>query len=950
MPNFLRLKPPTLGLIILACLFSLLLSWQCQSEKNGNASFCLESITFRDSIPICDNEFKVPATLSYLNPYLLFLDSLIHENSYYPVPMDTLRWIDSALLYWPQEETMLFSKMHLHYLRANWELENGKFEMALTDLREVEDYLTKNKSQGICQKVYHSTLYNRLGLAYWNLQDLDNAMASFKQNEAMSRETGIRHEIASAWANIGLVHWEAGEPSGSIRWMEQGACLFEGLEKLSLEDSISLATTYNNLTQAYNGKADSLEAMGQYISADRLRDQSLELGRTISSFLGIKGTTDPSFTSITLSVAANSAFVFTKKADLHATDSIRYYLSRVAPLLSPLSPDRQKKIQGIFDRHLAYAAALKGESQAAVQLINSALASREGPLGPNGLPLIADKRNYSNFLFAKAEVLKICGQKYPDEQKWLKASLESYLHAFDFFDQLRRQLSTDASLEALLKTRLPQYSQAFEVAYELFNQTSDSKYLNLAFQITERSKGFSLRQGLHRQISQWEDQADFGPLLMQEATLRKNILDLEQQLLNQPDEQSLSIQMLNAKSALAKFVSQLKNSTKLTDRRFFVNRLDDALPSLTEAQSQLVGSNMAIVEYLRSKTGWWVMIATQDTAQIVPIVATSEIFSTIDSYASSLEGEKEYYSKFARQLFVRLFEPVYSILPSEVHTLLIIPDRSLYTVSFEALLPSIERDTTIYLINQFAIAYHYSASSMLKARQLAALRSAPRKPFAAFNANLPDAANGIASCGGTPLPSLSAMGDSIYQQYFARIPNPDFNSATKSEFINEVNGYNIVQLALHACPSLNRKEQIFLEFYPESPKGNNHLTLPEIYRLSLGNQLVVLGNCKTAVGYRQPGEGAISLSRAFTYAGCPNVLATRTDVLDKPTADLLMLFYHFLLEVGDTPPMALAKAKREYAENENVHPWKWNNLVFFGDPNFIIDYSLKVENDFEKGK
>ena len=86
------------------------------------------------------------------------------------------------------------------------------------------------------------------------------------------------------------------------------------------------------------------------------------------------------------------------------------------------------------------------------------------------------------------------------------------------------------------------------------------------------------------------------------------------------------------------------------------------------------------------------------------------------------------------------------------------------------------------------------------------------------------------------------------------------NKASKESF-NQIEGeYSSLQLSTHATAgSYNSIPSI--EFYDKT------LFLTEIYGYKLNLDLVVLSACETGIGKLRKGEGAMSLSRGFSFAG-----------------------------------------------------------------------------------
>jgi CHAT domain-containing protein len=126
----------------------------------------------------------------------------------------------------------------------------------------------------------------------------------------------------------------------------------------------------------------------------------------------------------------------------------------------------------------------------------------------------------------------------------------------------------------------------------------------------------------------------------------------------------------------------------------------------------------------------------------------------------------------------------------------------------------------------------------------------------------------------------------------------------------------------------------YIAFYP----GNNDYKLyaQEIYDLNLDSlQLIILSACETGSGQLVKGEGLMSLSRAFTYAGCPNIITSLWKAEDKSTAFITGRLHHYL-EKKYTKDEALQQAKLDFLHNPAIDPRLkapnyWAHLIFIGN-------------------
>jgi CHAT domain-containing protein len=162
-----------------------------------------------------------------------------------------------------------------------------------------------------------------------------------------------------------------------------------------------------------------------------------------------------------------------------------------------------------------------------------------------------------------------------------------------------------------------------------------------------------------------------------------------------------------------------------------------------------------------------------------------------------------------------------------------------------------------------------------------------------------------------------------------RIKSLENQSGTLAAFTDLAHAYSLVHLSTHADPNK-------IQF---SDRG---LSLTELYGLTLNNNLVVLSACETNVGKFAEAEGALSLARAFAYAGAQSLISSFWKVNDQSTAGLFAHFYAEL-EAGKTKSEALHQAKLAFLSNTkhqaNQAPWYWAAFSFYG-----TDGCIKIEN------
>jgi CHAT domain-containing protein len=134
----------------------------------------------------------------------------------------------------------------------------------------------------------------------------------------------------------------------------------------------------------------------------------------------------------------------------------------------------------------------------------------------------------------------------------------------------------------------------------------------------------------------------------------------------------------------------------------------------------------------------------------------------------------------------------------------------------------------------------------------------------------------------------------------------------------------------------NRENSFSYILFSGADSNQSRLYLSEVYNLPLQQtDLVILSACETGAGKFIKGEGVMSLSRAFSYAGCPNIVTTLWKADDYSTAYLSNKIHDYL-DKGLTIDKALQQAKLDYLGDKKINPrlkqpYYWSHLIFLGN-------------------
>ena len=163
----------------------------------------------------------------------------------------------------------------------------------------------------------------------------------------------------------------------------------------------------------------------------------------------------------------------------------------------------------------------------------------------------------------------------------------------------------------------------------------------------------------------------------------------------------------------------------------------------------------------------------------------------------------------------------------------------------------------------------------------------------------------------------------------------DFAASRDTATSAELSQYRYVHFSTHGLLNSVHPELSGLVFSLVNERGeaqDGFLRAHEIYNLKFGAELVVLSACQTGVGKEVRGEGLLSLTRGFMYAGVPRVLVSLWDVSDSGTAELMVRFYYGMLKEGMRPAAALRAAQVSLMNDKRwASPYYWASFTLQGE-------------------
>ncbi len=402
--------------------------------------------------------------------------------------------------------------------------------------------------------------------------------------------------------------------------------------------------------------------------------------------------------------------------------------------------------------------------------------------------------------------------------------------------------------------------------------------------------------------------------------------------------------------------------------------------SIEQLQSQL-NEQQALINYYIGESSLYVFVITTITFKVFTVAKPlnmEKLISKLHKAMNHLNFHR--FVQISHQLYQLLLAPIQQQLAIQnIHDLIIIPHKKLSILPFEALLTHDAKAVKSgsfhqlpYLINQYNISYHYSASLWLQNISSSSIQQAiPTTDgfvgFAPVYADADNEGNELSQPDSTTTEvSVSALhqmpqaavrsvriGDMDFSELIyseeelkgienlfqkQNIPTQTYfhQKASLEQLKRVVKNKKYIHIAAHGYEETENKEMVGIILSPN--KTNNEkastkasiLFLNDTYTLQLDADLVVLSCCKSGIGTIAAGEGMMAMNRGFLYAGAKNVLYTLFKVYDKASSDLTQHFFQQHLQAKQSYTHALRQAKLKMIAQPQYTPKHWAGFVLIG--------------------
>jgi CHAT domain-containing protein len=163
----------------------------------------------------------------------------------------------------------------------------------------------------------------------------------------------------------------------------------------------------------------------------------------------------------------------------------------------------------------------------------------------------------------------------------------------------------------------------------------------------------------------------------------------------------------------------------------------------------------------------------------------------------------------------------------------------------------------------------------------------------------------------------------------------DFDANRALATSAELSRYRYVHFSTHGFLNSVHPELSGIVFSLVNERGeaeDGFLRAHEVFNLKLPAELVVLSACQTGIGKEVKGEGLVSLTRGFMYAGAPRVVVSLWSVSEMGTTELMVRFYREMLKEGKTPASALRAAQISLMKEKKwASPFYWAPFTLQGE-------------------
>jgi CHAT domain-containing protein len=597
-----------------------------------------------------------------------------------------------------------------------------------------------------------------------------------------------------------------------------------------------------------------------------------------------------------------------------------------------------------------------GDSQKALEIIQALISESYQVLkepdnftNPEAVLIEPDKLSLRLFR-AKYQIIWDVYQKSKSLKALKEASATSELIIL-LLEKIRINISEEDSRLILGDNYRDSYFAAIRDFNLLYNLTSERKYFDKAFELSEKSKVAGLLAST-RELKAVEFRIP-QELAAFEFRLKRDIGSLNARIVEESQKDIPDTELLSTmKENLLKNI-RLRDSVVLVFEQqypeYYSIKYNTKVITARDIPG-IVGRNGNYLNYLLSDTVLYIFVANRKQSQLITSTINSDFVDDIRKFRNFLsmpghsdDAMKEFtdYQETGLKLYNIVIRPVRQYLISD--RLIVSPDNILSYIPFETLPTGMCSDSIpqyrnlSFMMDEFDISYTYSATFLAESVN-EGFRFGNKAIVFAPDYPVPISIESVLM---SRQAQAGLLSDLPYARQEAKFVESitggklyENSKALESIYKSESGKFDIIHLAMHTL--LNDKDPmrstLIFSSEPDTTE-DRFLKTYEIYGIPLKAKMVVLSSCNTGSGYLFTGEGILSLARGFTYSGSQSVVMSMWEIEDRSGTEIVKLFYNYLKK-GYTKSGALRKARIDYLKNSDQlrsHPYFWSALIIYGD-------------------
>jgi CHAT domain-containing protein len=819
--------------------------------------------------------------------------------------------------------------------------------------------------------VFVSDQVNNLGVMNFMLNRNDEALSYYLQAEQLQNALKKPDDLAKAdiYTNIGLIFKVKKDFDNAIKFLEKARDLYLGNPE---KEAATVAHAYLNLAGIYQqmGQYDKqlLNIMKSKEYSEKYFPELLpKIYFQLAYYYECVKNLPMGYQTFKLALQ-KAKTLFGESADLaYAYNNLgefclsnNYHFSEALPYinyaLAYFSKTRGTKNTGITRNYLSLGEYFERSDnpERALSYYHKAILacvedfSNEDVYSlPNHTNSLSDE-HLIEALKAKASILRKLADKTSYQKlkfTYLEASFRHYMQILRMFDKIRSGFISESSGFLLSSQENYVYNDALQLANQIYSFTGNKYYAEKAFLIADKAHAAHLQ--IMMQKKEFPEKFEFSDTLFTaEYKLKKELNTLNELILREKSSKwrdSAKIVFWNEQvTAVTARIHQIQSQIIRRHpayQHLMSGGADEKLLSNLRCKMK---DNEAIIEYYWSDSLLYSFCMLKNNLcvnqQVIGDAFNKDVqhvltFLHSPKYAQNDSLVTLNYRSAAYNLYRKLLVPFESSIKGK--DLIIIPDGSLNYMPFSVLLTSSTQGKYLnfkelpYLVKQNSIRYLYA--SRFFQDDLHITRDAKILAFAPVYSVDKNSDNPLLK-GIIPLDYNVKEVQSIVQSGSDKIYLD--KKASEYNFKKLASSYSLVHLAMHAIIDDEDPAKSRLIFtHTNGTSEDNMLYSYETYNMELNTDLLVLSACKTGTGKIQKGEGMLSLTRGFIFAGVKSIVTSLWTVNDKSGAAFFGSFYKNLSQ-QQPKSVALQKASMDYlqsADNIGAHPYYWAGFVLIGN-------------------